>query len=406
MEKYIRIMLCMVMGLLLPVWANAQGLAGELKGMQGVLDELYNEMIGMSSNLIGVGRGVAGFGALWYIAYRVWRHIANAEPVDFYPLLRPFALGLAIMLFPSFLGVINGVMKPVVTGTASMVNGSDKAVAELLKEKEKALKESPFWKMYVGATGEGDRNEWYKYTHDGESTPVLEDPFSYIGNDIKFAMSKAAYNFRNSVKEWMSEVLQVLFQAAALCINTLRTFQLIVLAILGPLVLGISVFDGFHHSLNAWLSRYINVYLWLPVANIFGSIIGKVQEQMIKIDLSQIHSTGDTFFTAKDTAYLVFLLIGIVGYFTVPSIANFIVNVGQSGALSQKVTHISGNVSSTASSRVGAGAAAVVKSPFSVYEGYSGSRGLTNTVGREMGYGGAYMADKISGSSNNNPSKS
>src|SRR5690606_40522176 len=96
-------------------------------------------------------------------------------------------------------------------------------------------------------SGSGDRDKWYKYTHDGED-PSGEGFFEGIGNDIKFAMSKASYNFRNSVKEWMSEVLRVLFEAAALCIDTLRTFQLIVLSILGPLVFGLAVFDGFQHT--------------------------------------------------------------------------------------------------------------------------------------------------------------
>ncbi|MFX8453424.1 conjugative transposon protein TraJ, partial [Acinetobacter baumannii] len=81
-----------------------------------------------------------------------------------------------------------------------------------------------------------------------------------IGNDIKFAFSKFSYNFRNSIKQWMSEVLKVLFEAAALCINTIRTFYLIVLAILGPLVFGIAVFDGFQHTLTVWIARYLNIF--------------------------------------------------------------------------------------------------------------------------------------------------
>src|SRR5690606_32308476 len=140
----------------------------------------------------------------------------------------------------------------------------------------------------------------------------------------RFAMAKASYNFRNSVKEWMSEVLRLLFEAAALCINTLRTFQLIVLAVLGPLVFAFAVVDGFQHTLTVWIARYINVFLWLPVANIFGSIIGKIQEKMLELDISQVQHSGDTFFSSTDTAYLVFLIIGIVGYFTVPSVANYI----------------------------------------------------------------------------------
>ena len=58
--------------------------------------------------------------------------------------------------------------------------------------------------------------------------------FEGIGNDIKFAMAKASYNFRNAIKQWMSEILRVFFEAASLCIDTIRTFYLIVLAILAP----------------------------------------------------------------------------------------------------------------------------------------------------------------------------
>ena len=59
--------------------------------------------------------------------------------------------------------------------------------------------------------------------------------------------------------------------------HTIRTFQLIVLAILGPLVFGLSVFDGFQHSLRHWIARYINTFLWLPVANIFGRAFDTVR---------------------------------------------------------------------------------------------------------------------------------
>ncbi len=304
-----------VIGLLLPFMGSAQGIAGEMNGLHSVLEQLYDEMMPLCSQLIGVGQALAGFAAMWYIASRVWGHLSRAEPI------------------------INGIMKPTVTATASMVEGSDRAIAMLLEKKEEAIKKTDVWQMYVGESGDGDRDRWYKYTHDNAS-PSDEGFFEGIGNDIKFAMSKASYNFRNSVKEWMSEVLRVLFEAAALCIDTLRTFQLVVLAILGPLVFGIAVFDGFQHTLTVWIARYINIFLWLPVANIFGSIIGKIQEKMLEMDIAQVQDYGDTFFSRTDMAYLVFMIIGIVGYFTVPSVANYIVHAGGGGALGQKVTSI------------------------------------------------------------------
>lgn len=395
-RKYISVIAAL---LLIPAGARAQGLGTEIQGLQAVLDQLYTEMIPMCGQLIGVGRSIAGFAATWYIAARVWRHIANAEPVDFYPLMRPFAIGLAILAFPSVIAMINGVLQPTVSATSGMVENSDRAIAALLAEKERAVKETDTWKMYVGMDGNGDRAQWYKYTHPDDEFGTDEGVLESVGNDIKFAMAKASYSFRNSVKQWMSEVLQVIFQAAALCINTIRTFYLIVLAILGPLVFGLAVFDGFQHTLTAWLARYVNIFLWLPVANIFGSIIGKIQENMLKMDIQQVNSAGDTFFSPTDTAYLIFMIIGIIGYFTVPSVANYIMHAGGGHALLSKTTMIAtGGASSVINNAAQTGSAA---GNFGAYvdQGMAGSngKGLSGSIGSGIGYGGSYLNDKLSG---------
>jgi conjugative transposon TraJ protein len=340
-----------VLGMLFPLLSKADGLADNIQGLQGTLNGVYNDMLPMCSQLIGTGRAIAGFGALWYIGSRVWRQIASAEPIDFYPLMRPFGLGLAILLFPTVIAVVNGIMQPTVNATAGMVQNSDAAIAALLKAKQDAIEKTDTWQMYVGDDGDGNRAKWYKYTHPNDPSGKDEGMLSGVGNDMKFAMAKASYNFRNTVKQWMSEILQICYEAAALCINTIRTFYLIILAILGPIVFGLAVFDGFQHTLTVWLAKYINVFLWLPVANIFGAIIGKVQENMLKLDISQVQSAGDTFFSSTDTAYLIFLIIGIIGYFTVPSVANYIVNAGGGNGLLQKVNSI---VSSTSQSVVSA----------------------------------------------------
>lgn len=387
-----------ILGIALPFTSQAQGMADDMNSLHGVLKQLYDEMMPLCSNLLGVGQGIAGFAAIWYISSRVWRHIASAEPIDFYPLFRPFVIGFCIMIFPSVLDMINGVMKPTVTATAAMFEGSNKAIEVLLQQKEDALKSTDPWKMYVGADGSGDRDKWDKYTHD-DANPSTEGVFASIGNDIKFAMSKASYNFRNSVKEWMSEVLRVLFEAASLCIDTLRTFQLVVLSILGPLVFGISVFDGFQHTLTVWLARYINIYLWLPVANIFGSIIGKIQEKMLKIDIAQANDYGDTFFSRTDIAYLVFMIIGIVGYFTVPSVANYIVHAGGGGALGQKVTSIFSNSTNSAVNTASAGAGMVVDAMGNAAGRMSQSMSGSGTSAPYFKDSDSYMGDKLKGNS-------
>lgn len=401
MKRCVRVIVIMAMAIAVPnlLFAQSGGFADGIKSLHQVLEQLYTEMLPLCSKLIGVGRGIAGFAATWYIASRVWRHIANAEPIDFYPLFRPFVLGFAVIIFPSVIAMINGVMNPTVTGTAAMVDDSNKAIAVLLQKKEEAIKKTDVWKMYVGETGSGDRDKWYKYTHPDDD-PNDEGFFASVGNDIRFAFAKASYNFRNSIKQWMSEVLRVLFEAASLCINTIRTFYLIVLAILGPLVFGIAVFDGFQHTLTVWIARYINIFLWLPVANIFGSIMGKIQENMLKVDIAQVQDYGDTFFSPTDTAYLIFMIIGIVGYFTVPSVANYIVHAGGGNTLLYKVTNLTSTASRSVVNTASSGAGMVADSfgnSRSAVAGNIASNGVSGGYFKDKGDNGGYMKDKLSG---------
>jgi hypothetical protein len=258
-----------------------------IKSLQAILDQLYRDMLPLCSSLIGVARGMGGLAALLYICSRIWKHIAAAEAVDVYGLLRPFGIGLCILLFPSLIALINGVLQPTVTGTAAMVQDSNEAIQRHLS----------------------------------------------LGNDSTLGME--ALNPANWIRELLREFLEIVFQAAGLCINTIRTFYLIVLAIVGPLVLALSIFDGFQHTITVWLARYINVFLWLPVSNIFGAMIAKIQENMI-MSGTAVSPLGVA--SISDTVYMVFMVIAIIGYFTVPSVANYIVNAGGGNALVHKVT--------------------------------------------------------------------
>ncbi|WP_413671126.1 conjugative transposon protein TraJ [Mucilaginibacter sp. Mucisp86] len=293
-----------------------------MHSLQGVLNQMYDQMLPLCSRMIDVGRAIAGFAALWYIAVRVWRHIAAAEPVDFYPLLRPFVIGFCIMIFPAVLAMINGVLQPTVAATAAMIGDSNQAMRTMLDTGE------PVDDELQGASATGtDPDKWYKYAHPDGST----------GNNSAAANPIADQSWGWSVKSWIkkaiAEILNLGYEAAALVIDTIRTFKLIVLALLGPFCFALGVFDGFQHTIKQWLARYINVYMWLPVANIFGAIIAKIQANMVQLEVTG--GAANPHFGGTNTIYLIFLLIAIVGYFCVPSIAGYIVNVGGHALLSK-----------------------------------------------------------------------
>ncbi len=296
-------------------------------GLQAVLTQVYNTMIANCAELIGISSAIAGLGTLWYVAGHIWVDLAEARPVNVRPLFRPFLIALGITFFPSVIAILNGVLQPTVDGTAALAGNANQAVATLLQEKQQVLQQSAEWQMYTGAEGSGSLDKWEQLSGEADS-----GVFSGLSNRVKFEMAKASYNLKNSVRVWLSEILETLFEAAGLCINPVRTFYLIVLAILGPLAFAFSVYPGLEGSLSHWLSHYIHVFLWLPVANLFGSLIAQIQQEMIKLDIAQATATGQAYFGATDAAYLIFLLMAIVGYFTVPSITHFIVRTGGMGA--------------------------------------------------------------------------
>ena len=57
------------------------------------------------------------------------------------------------------------------------------------------------------------------------------------------------FTTENLVQMAMRKVVEVIFQGASLIVDTIRTFFLVVLTVLGPQAFAISVFDGFHNTL-------------------------------------------------------------------------------------------------------------------------------------------------------------
>ena len=112
----------------------------DFENLHQILRSLYDEMMPLCSDMTDIAKGLAGLGALFYVALRVWQSLSRAEPIDVFPLLRPFAIGLAIMFFPTIvLGTLNSVMSPIVQGTHSMLETQTFDMNEYRAQKDKHL---------------------------------------------------------------------------------------------------------------------------------------------------------------------------------------------------------------------------------------------------------------------------
>ena len=294
-----------------------------------ILRSLYEQMMPLCGDMAGVAKGIAGLGALFYVAYRVWQSLARAEPIDVFPMLRPFAIGLCIMFFPTVvLGTINSIMSPVVQGTAKMLEAETLDMNRYREQKDKLEYEAMM------------RNPETAYLVSNEEFDKQLEELGWSPSDMVtmtgMYMDRAAYNIKKSVRDWFRELLEMLFQAAGLIIDTLRTFFLIVLSILGPLAFAISVYDGFQSTLTQWISRYISIYLWLPVSDLFSSVLARIQTLMLQKDIEQL-SDPNFIPDGSSTVYVIFMIIGIVGYFTIPTVASWIVSAGGTSAYNRNV---------------------------------------------------------------------
>ena len=75
---------------------------------------------------------------MFYVACRVWQSLARAEAIDVFPMLRPFAVGLCIMFFPTVvLGTVNSILSPVVQGTAKLLETQTLDMNEYRRQKDK-----------------------------------------------------------------------------------------------------------------------------------------------------------------------------------------------------------------------------------------------------------------------------
>lgn len=293
-------------------------LAVNFDNLHQILQSLYTDMMPLCSQMTGVAKGLAGLGALFYVAYRVWQSLARAEPIDVFLLLRPFALGICIMFFPTIvLGTLNSILSPVVTGTHKILETQTFDMNEYREQKDKleieAMRRNPETAYLV------DKEAFDNKLDELGALDAIEACGMYV--------DRAMYNMKKAVQNFFRELLELMFNAAALVVDTLRTFFLIVLSILGPISFAISCWDGFQASLSQWFVRYISIYLWLPVSDLFSSVLARIQTLMLQKDIEQL-SDPNFIPDSSNAVYITFLIIGIIGYFTIPTVANWIVQAG------------------------------------------------------------------------------
>src|SRR5690606_36097345 len=126
------------------------------------------------------------------------------------------------MFFPTIvLGSLNAVLSPVVKGTHAMLEGQVLDLNALQQQKDQLEREAKL------------RNPETAYLVSDEEFDKKLEELGWMPDDLitmaNMYMERTRYDLAETAKEWLRNLLEVLFQAAALVIDTIRTFFLIVL---------------------------------------------------------------------------------------------------------------------------------------------------------------------------------
>lgn len=289
-----------------------------------MLEVVRADMMDIGKDLIDISMAIGGIGALLYISYRVWQSLARNEPIDVFPLLRPFAIGICILTFNTLvIGSIDGILNPLVDGTNQMVDSQNYNKKILQKKKDQ---------LRAGYSG---IRYGYEFIEDEEMESELEEIpwYSHAGKQITYTLKAVANDslLEATLRKIMRWLFDLFFKTATIGIDCLRTFFLIILTILGPIAFAISIYDGFQNSLIQWLSKYISVFLWLPICNIFTALINRLEIMALQKEMDIMYDYGFYVFNSSGLIYLIFLIIGTIGIFMIPTVSTWIVQTGGMG---------------------------------------------------------------------------
>lgn len=267
------------------------------------------------ANYMMLATSLGALGALLYIAYRVWRSLANAEPIDVFPLLRPFTLGLLIMNFTWVTGTLDGVMGAIAQSTEAVVE-SNRGELELART---SLDDAE--KLELARKEEERQAEQSEKGFVEKTVDVIKDPTSLIDWDT------AKYEVKSWLINLLRDFLKWTMECAKLILYTVSSFMILILTILGPIVFAFAIFDGFQQGVVSWIARYIHLSLWFPVANILQVMLNSIEIHMCNAQTLAIQSGegADMWFI------IIFYIIGLIAFTTVPTVSGWIVEAGGGG---------------------------------------------------------------------------
>jgi conjugative transposon TraJ protein len=331
MNKRLSALSLLFFGVCLPK-LRAQSVDFSQSNMDVLLEDVYNTVVASSATFVNIACTIGVVGAVIMISSHIYSCLLRNKAIDIATVGRPFIVLLGLIFYMPFITAVNALLTPTVYATDAMVTSENRVVDEVFNQLQDTRKQSDAYQLYVGESGNGD---FEKYL---EANDLDAGGWSWDGITAAFSfqIEKSLYESRNQLRYILFYLLSYLYIGSVFILNTIRSFTLSILALVGPLAIAFSLFPGFQGSFTNWVGRYVTVYLWLPVANVFGFVLGIIQVKFTELAIQAAAEGGyaDAGMSSSDGLYIVLLLTGAVGYFAVPTVTTYLISASGATALS------------------------------------------------------------------------
>lgn len=268
-------------------------------------------------------RAIGMIGATIYIFSRIWGPIAMGEPINFFPLMRPFVLLTAIIASNPICNSLEKIFQEVDRMSAldlHMRNARNKIDVALIKREKEYLK-------YLALREQMQADRYTDAFHNEDGSVDVGSAITGIGSVTAVFFTNMTEDAVDGMQEMLTKMMVYIFDGAGLVgyflITLLSMFLTNILAFVAPLAFAFAIFDGYTNNALEWFAKYINAKMMILLCKAYT--IFTYYFEIPFIANSMEWETGRT------ALYIVVVIVCLIGYFFVPTMANMVLSVGGMG---------------------------------------------------------------------------
>lgn len=318
-----------------------------IEGLGNTISELFGSFIGISTVL-------AGTFALIFLGIESYKMMMGETELRVNTILRPFLIGLVIMLWVPFLGVIDAPCNALTQAGKEIFENQIQTVNQLQRTRA-AIADSITMKI-VKQSAESEEAEALSTDEEvhrlGIRLDGIVDKIQNLGIYVVGKIRQILFSFFETIiiTIWQAIVYLIMFLG--------MIFFKSILAIVGPLAFAFSLLPSWRDAWSTWVSKYISVSLYGFIAYIDLAVSMAIIQYGIEDDINvltqaNLEDEAFTLFTCFASGFhnnfIPALIVSAISLLLIPKVAEWIVpSSGTSQAASSSKRNVAAGAKAVA----------------------------------------------------------